>query len=73
METQDPGAATSPASSQLRPLLLQVIGDWVLVWSAAVTEPSLVFLKQLTTSHVEFQFLDDNNETLVFTEKNLDR
>lgn len=73
METQDTGAATSPASSQLRPLLLQVIGDWVLVWSAAVTEPSLVFLKHLTTSHVEFQFLDDNNETLVFTEKNLDR
>uniref|UniRef100_A0A3Q3WWW0 Uncharacterized protein n=1 Tax=Mola mola TaxID=94237 RepID=A0A3Q3WWW0_MOLML len=59
-------------TSQLQSLLLQVVGDWVLVWSVAVTDVNLNFLKYLTSSHVEFRLLDDNN-TIVFNERNLVR
>lgn len=51
-------------------LLLQIFGDWVLVWSVSDHEKGSELLDRVTSSHVELQLLPDN-ETITYNERNL--
>lgn len=52
------------------PLLLQVYGHWVLVWSVSDMLGNISLLAQITSSHAELQLLPDNS-TVRFNEMNL--
>lgn len=63
---------TQLSDSDLAPFLLQIAGDWVLVWSVAAAPKAFDVLKNLSSSYTEFQILPDNN-TIMFTESNMMR
>uniref|UniRef100_A0A3Q3X3Z8 Apolipoprotein M n=1 Tax=Mola mola TaxID=94237 RepID=A0A3Q3X3Z8_MOLML len=50
----------------------RILGDWVLVWSVSDEPGSVELLTNLTSSHVELRLLEDNH-TVSYTERNLDR
>uniref|UniRef100_A0A3Q3X491 Apolipoprotein M n=1 Tax=Mola mola TaxID=94237 RepID=A0A3Q3X491_MOLML len=51
---------------------VSILGDWVLVWSVSDEPGSVELLTNLTSSHVELRLLEDNH-TVSYTERNLDR
>ncbi|XP_029282199.1 saxitoxin and tetrodotoxin-binding protein 1-like [Cottoperca gobio] len=50
--------------------LHEISGDWVLVWSVSNKQIGWDLNMNLSSSHVEFRLLPDNN-TVMFTERNL--
>lgn len=49
-------------------MLLQVSGDWVLVWSIADNTTNMDTWKNLTSSHVEFRI---HSDIIEYTERNM--
>uniref|UniRef100_A0A3Q3BIS1 Saxitoxin and tetrodotoxin-binding protein 1-like n=1 Tax=Kryptolebias marmoratus TaxID=37003 RepID=A0A3Q3BIS1_KRYMA len=67
-----PGPAAEECANMLTcrlPPLLQIFGDWVLVWSVSNHDLGHGLLENLLSSHVEFK-LDNDNKTIDYIERN---